>query len=81
VAGLTALLIAIGGLIGGGALYLFVGLAVAMNVAGYGFSDRIALRASRAQPIEPGATPELEAMVQDLAHRAQVPVPRLYLIP
>jgi heat shock protein HtpX len=81
VAGLTGLLIAIGGIIGGGALYLFVALAVAMNVVGYWFSDRIALRASRAQPIEPGSAPWLEAAVQDLAHRAEVPVPRLYLIP
>jgi heat shock protein HtpX len=81
IAGLTALLIAIGGVIGGGALYIFVALAVLMNVVGYWFSDKIALKASRAQPVEPGTVPELEAMVQDLAQRAQVPVPRLYLIP
>ena len=81
VAGLTGLLIAIGGVIGGGALYIFVALAVLMNVVGYWFSDRIALRASRAQLLEPGSAPQLEAAVQDLAQRAQVPVPRLYLIP
>ena len=81
VAGLTGLLIAIGGVIGGGALYIFVALAVLMNVVGYWFSDKIALKASRAQPVEPGTQPELEAMVQDLAQRAQVPVPRLFMIP
>jgi heat shock protein HtpX len=81
IAGLTGLLIAIGLLLGGGFLYIFVGLAVLMNVAGYWFSDRLALKASRAQPVEPGTMPELEGMVQDLAQRAQVPVPRLYLIP
>src|SRR5262245_35803183 len=81
IAGLTGLLIAVGGLIGGGALYLFVGLAVLMNVGGYWFSDKLALRASRAQPVEPGTQPELEGIVQDLAQRAQVPVPRLYMIP
>jgi heat shock protein HtpX len=81
VAGLTGLLIAIGGVIGGGALYLFVALAVLMNVLGYWFSDRFALRASRAKPLEPGSAPELEAAVQDLAQRAQLPTPRLYLIP
>jgi heat shock protein HtpX len=80
-AGLTGLLIAIGAAIGGGALYLFAAFAVLVNVAGYWFSDRLALRASRAQPVEPGAMPELEAVVQDLASRAGVPVPRLYLIP
>ena len=81
IAGLTGLLIAIGGVIGGGALYLFVALAVLMNVAGYWFSDKLALKASRAQPVEPGTMPELEGMVQDLAQRAEVPVPRLFLVP
>jgi heat shock protein HtpX len=81
IAALTALLIAIGGAIGGGALYLFVFLAVAMNVVGYWFSDKIALAASRARPLRPGELPELEAAVADLARRANVPTPRLYLIP
>jgi len=81
IAGLTGLLIAIGGAIGGGALYLFVAIAVGMNVIGYWFSDRIALAASRAQPVSPGQLPELHAIVEDLARRAEVPVPRLYLIP
>jgi heat shock protein HtpX len=80
VAGLTALLIAIGGAIGGGALWLFVALAVLMNVAGYWFSDKLALKASRARPLEPGESPELEQMASFLAQRAGVPVPRLYLI-
>ena len=81
IAGLTGLLIAIGALIGGGALYLFVALAVLMNVAGYWFSDKLALKASRAKPVEPGTLPELEATVQELAQRAEVPTPRLYLVP
>jgi heat shock protein HtpX len=80
IAALTALLVAIGGAIGGGALYIFVALAVLMNVAGYWFSDRLALAASRARPLEPGEIPELEEMAADLARRAEVPVPRLYLI-
>jgi heat shock protein HtpX len=81
IAGLTALLIGIGALLGGMFLYAFVVLSVTMNVVGYWFSDRIALRASGAEPVEPGTSPELEAMVQDLAHRAEVPIPRLYTIP
>jgi heat shock protein HtpX len=80
-AALTALLIGIGAVIGGPFLYIFAGLAVLTNVVGYWFSDKFALRASRAQPVEPGTHPELEAMVQDLAQRARVPVPRLYTIP
>ena len=81
IAGLTALLIAIGGAIGGGALWLFVALAVLMNVAGYWFSDKLALKASRARPLERGEIPELERIAGFLAQRANVPVPRLYLIP
>jgi heat shock protein HtpX len=81
VAGLTALLIAIGGAIGGGALWLFVALAVLMNVGGYWFSDKLALKASRARPLERGEIPELEQIAGFLAQRANVPVPRLYLIP
>ena len=81
IAALTALLIGIGVLIGGVFLYVFVALAIVTNVVGYWFSDRIALRASGAKPVEPGTMPELEATVQDLAQRAQVPVPRLYTIP
>jgi heat shock protein HtpX len=81
IAGLTGLLIAIGGVIGGGALYIFVAIAVVMNVVGYWFSDKFALKASRAQPVQPGAIPWLEADVQELAARAGVPTPRLYLIP
>ena len=60
IAALTALLIAIGGAIGGGALYAFVALAVLMNVVGYWFSDKIALAASRARPVKPDELPELQ---------------------
>jgi heat shock protein HtpX len=80
IAALTALLIVIGGAIGGGALYIFVALAVLMNVAGYWFSDKLALAASHARPLESGEIPELEEIAADLARRAKVPMPRLYLI-
>jgi heat shock protein HtpX len=81
IAGLTGLLIAIGALLGGGFLYLFAGLAVLMNVAGYWFSDKLALRASRARPLAPHEAPALRQDVAELAHRAGVPTPRLFLIP
>ena len=81
IAALTGLLLAIGAAIGGGFLYLFVILAVGMNLVGYWFSDRIALKASRARPLEPGQAPWLRQIVEDLAHRAEVPLPRLYVIP
>jgi len=81
VAGLTALLIGVGILVGGLLLYVFVGLAVVMNVAGYWFSDRIALRASRARPLDEAEAPRLHAAVASLSRQAGIPKPRLYLIP
>jgi len=81
IAGLTALLVAIGVTIGGGFLYIFIGLAVMLNVVGYWFSDRIALAASRAQPLSQEEAPELYRVVAELAARAAIPMPRVYLIP
>src|SRR4051794_1027444 len=80
VAGLTALLIAAGALVGGVFLYVFVGLAVAMNVVGYWFSDRIALKASRARPLDEAEAPQLHAAVAAPSQRAGIPKPRLFLI-
>ena len=81
-AGLSALFIGLGALVGGTAgLLLFAGLAVAFNFAMFWFSDRLALKASRARPLAPDEAPELHAMAQELAERAGVPVPRLYSIP
>src|SRR4051794_3800507 len=81
VAGLTALLVAIGAALGGGFLFIAVILAVVMNVGGYWFSDRVALKMSRAQPLASEQAPGLHQAVADLARRAGVPTPRLYLIP
>src|SRR5919202_6458392 len=81
VAGLTGLLIAAGALAGGAFLYAFVALAVLMNLAGYWFSDRIALAASRARPLPEAEAPGLYAAVRELARRAGIPMPSLYLIP
>ncbi|HEY5428731.1 MAG TPA: M48 family metalloprotease [Solirubrobacteraceae bacterium] len=81
VAGLTGLLIAFGALIGGSFLWLFAGLAIAINLAGYFYSDRIALRAARAQPLTERQAPELFAIAHDLAQRASISLPRLYVMP
>src|SRR5262245_23071270 len=81
IAGLTALLIGIGALIGGAFLYIFVILAVLMNVFGYWFSDRIALGASRAKPVSEQEAPQLYKILRDLTERAELPMPRVYTIP
>ena len=81
-AGLSALFIAVGGLVGGtGGIVAFLLIAVAFNLAMYWFSDRIALKMSRARPLEPGEAPELVADVEELSGRAGIPVPRLFLMP
>ena len=79
---LTAMLVVIGGAIGGqqGMVVAFV-LALAMNVFSYWFSDKMVLAMYHAQPIDERQAPELHAMVRRLAQRAQIPMPRVYLIP
>jgi heat shock protein HtpX len=80
IAGLSGLLIAIGAVIGGGALYFFVALTVVFNLAMYWFSDRIALKMSRARPVSESEAPGLYQDIRELAARAEVPMPRVYLI-
>jgi heat shock protein HtpX len=81
IAALTALLIGIGALIGGKFLYVFVILAVGMNVVGYWFSDKIALGASRAKPVSEQEAPQLYRILRDLTQRADLPMPRVYIVP
>ena len=81
-AGLSALFVAIGGLVGGtSGIAIFLVVAVGFNFAMFWFSDRLALKMSRARPLEPGQAPDLVADVEDLAQRARIPVPRIFLIP
>jgi heat shock protein HtpX len=81
IAGLTALLFGIGFLLGGKFVYIFVLLGIAMNVAGYWFSDKIALAASRAKPVSEQEAPQLYKILRDLTERAGLPMPRVYTIP
>lgn len=78
---LTGLLMVIGGLIGGqnGVVIAFV-IAAAMNFFSYWFSDKIVLASYGAQPLDASSAPDLTSIVQELAHSANIPMPRLYLI-
>lgn len=80
-AGLTGLFVVIGGALGGqvGMIIALV-LAVAMNMGAWWFSDKLALRMSGAQEVSPADAPELHAMVEELAARAGIPKPRVYMI-
>jgi len=79
---LTGLLVLIGGYVGGqnGMLIAFL-FAMGMNFFSYWFSDKIVLRMYRAQEVTPQQAPELHRMVQDLAMKAGLPMPRVYIIP
>ena len=81
-ASLTALLLFLGQMVGGrqGVVIALV-MAGVMNLASYWFSDKIVLAMYGAQPIEERQAPALYAMVRRLATHAQIPMPRVYLIP
>ena len=79
---LTGLLMLIGGWFGGqhGVVIAFF-FAVVMNFGSYWFSDKLVLRMVHAQAVSEGEAPELYAMVKNLALRASMPMPRVYIIP
>jgi heat shock protein HtpX len=80
-AALTGLFLAIGHLLGGetGLLMALVFSAVS-NAIAYWNSDRIVLAMHGAQPVTRDSGPELHDLVADLAHRANLPMPKVYLI-
>ena len=79
---MTGLLLAMGELLGGrDGLTLALLLAGVMNFGAWFWSDKIVLRMYNAQPVGPSEAPELYAIVQGLAQKAGVPMPKLYLIP
>jgi heat shock protein HtpX len=79
---MTVFVIFIGRLIGGasGMVIAFV-LAIGMNFFSYWFSDKIVLRMYRAQEVTQQQAPELYQMVATLAQRANLPMPKVYIIP
>jgi heat shock protein HtpX len=81
-AALGGLLVLIGAAIGGlkGASAFLV-IALLMNFVAYWFSDKIALASAGAKPISEQEAPQLYQMVRELTTRADLPMPRLYLIP
>lgn len=79
---LTLLLLFIGQAFGGrNGMTLALGFAVVMNGVAYFFSDKIALMSSGARPISREESPRLYAVMGRLAAKANLPVPKLYLIP
>ncbi len=80
-AAITALFMAIGGLVGGRAgMMLALVLALGMNLFSYWFSDSLVLKMYDAQPVDEATAPQFHRLVADLARRAELPMPRVYLI-
>jgi heat shock protein HtpX len=79
---MTGLLLAIGELWGGqSGMILAFGIAAVMNLGSYFFSDKIAIATSGAQPITREEGPRIYQIVERLAGKANVPVPKIYMIP
>jgi heat shock protein HtpX len=80
-AGIVALFGAIGAALGGAqGMLLALLLGGAMNVFAYWFSDKMVLRMYNAQEVDAASSPYLYNMVKELAARAELPMPRVYLI-
>jgi heat shock protein HtpX len=81
-AALTALFLVIGGAIGGNqGLFIAFVFALLMNFASYWFSDKIVLSMYGAREVSLNEAPDLYRLVQRLAQRAGIPMPRVYIIP
>jgi heat shock protein HtpX len=78
---LTLMLVAIGGLLGGksGMTFALI-MAFGMNFITYWFSDKIVLKMYGAKPVTESEAPELYGIVRRLAHRAELPMPKVYIM-
>jgi len=80
-AAITALFMAIGSMIGGRAgMMLALVVAVGMNFFSYWFSDKMVLKMYNAREVDETSAPRFYGMVRELAQRAQLPMPKVYLI-
>jgi heat shock protein HtpX len=80
-AALTGLMLLIGGVLGGkGGMLLALVLSVVMNFGSYWYSDKIVLAMYHAREVTPAESPELYGMVQGLAERAGLPMPRVCIV-
>jgi heat shock protein HtpX len=79
---LTLFLVIVGQYIGGrGGMVIGLGIALASNAFAYFFSDKIALYSSGAQPVSREQLPRLYDVMERLAAKARIPVPKLYIVP
>ncbi len=81
-AALTFLLIWVGQAIAGprGAMYAFV-FSLVLNLGAFWFSDKLVLSMYKAKPVEENQAPQLYQMVKEISQDADLPMPKVYLIP
>ncbi|MET0361151.1 MAG: zinc metalloprotease HtpX [Sphingobium sp.] len=80
-AALTALFMALGFMFGGtGGAIVALLVAAGMNLFTYWNADKIVLRMHNAREVDAGSAPDFYGMVADLARRADLPMPRVYLV-
>lgn len=79
---MTVFILLIGQILGGRqGLIIALVFAAGMNFVSYWYSDKIVLRMYKAREVTPGQAPELYSIVQDLAREADLPPPKVYIIP
>ncbi|MEA2037823.1 MAG: zinc metalloprotease HtpX [Nanoarchaeota archaeon] len=78
---LTGLLLWIGSFWGQSGLMIALIFSIVMNLGSYWFSDKIALAMYRAKPVTEKDAPKLYKIVRDVAHLANIPMPRVFIIP
>jgi len=80
--GIFGLLLALGSLVSGGRyIWVFALFGVGMTAYGYWNSDKIAIRAMRAQPVSEAQAPAMYRIVRELSTAAGKPMPRLFISP
>jgi heat shock protein HtpX len=79
---LTLILMMIGSYFGGrSGMTMGLGIAICTNAFAYFFSDKIALKSSGAQPVTREQLPRLYTVMERLAAKSNIPVPKLYVVP
>lgn len=79
---LTLFLMMVGAYLGGrNGMTIGLGFAICTNAFAYFFSDKIALKSSGAQPVTREQLPRLYAVMERLAAKSNIPVPKLYVVP
>lgn len=78
---MSGVLVGLGSVVGRGGAVIGLGIALVMNVGAYWFSDKMALKMSKAKPVSEAEAPELYSSVRRLTQQASLPMPSLHIIP